>query len=86
MKVDLLKLGNEYLVATTPKYALDVSLWFWNKHKLNNHADNDNLKAITRRVKGDFSDALIAVISSRQGCESIKTFDKKAISEGMTLL
>ena len=35
---------------------------------------------------GDFSDALITVISEKQGCESIKTFDKKAISLGMTLL
>jgi len=36
--------------------------------------------------KGDFSDALIAVISEQRGCESIKTFDKKATSLGMTLL
>lgn len=55
IKVDLLKLGNEQLVATTPKYTLDVSLWFWNKRKLNNYADNDNLKAITRRVNGGYN-------------------------------
>jgi len=55
IKIDLLKLGNELLVATTPRYALDVSLWFWDSRKLNNHADKDNLKAITRRVNGGYN-------------------------------
>ncbi len=55
IKLDLLKLGNEQLVATTPKYALDVSLWFWDNRKLNKYADNDELKAITRRVNGGYN-------------------------------
>ncbi|MFK5947346.1 MAG: glycoside hydrolase family 19 protein [Methylococcales bacterium] len=55
IKVDLLKSGNERLVATTPKYALDVSLWFWDNRKLNKYADSDNLKAITRRVNGGYN-------------------------------
>lgn len=55
IKKDLLKLGNEQIVATTPKYALDVSLWFWDSRKLNKYADNDNLKAITRRVNGGYN-------------------------------
>lgn len=36
--------------------------------------------------KADFSDALIAVLAEREGCEKILTFDKKAISIGMELL
>jgi putative chitinase len=58
IKKDLLKLGNEQIVATTPKYALDVSLWFWNNRKLNKYADNDNLRAITRRVNGGYNGLL----------------------------
>jgi len=33
-----------------------------------------------------FSDALIAVISEFNGCDLVKTFDKKAVRVGMTLL
>lgn len=54
-KLDLLKKGNEELIANTPKYALDVSLWFWDGRKLNNHADADDLRAITRRVNGGYN-------------------------------
>lgn len=36
--------------------------------------------------QADFSDALITVISENDGCDSIVTFDKKAVSVGMTLL
>jgi len=35
---------------------------------------------------GDFSDALIAVISEHAGCARVVTFDKKARSVGMELL
>ena len=37
-------------------------------------------------VTGDFSDALIAVISEHAGCAKVVTFDKKASSVGMELL
>jgi len=53
--LDLLKKGNEEMIANTPRYALDVSLWFWNSRKLNTHADADNLRAITRRVNGGYN-------------------------------
>ena len=55
INVDLLKIGNEQIVSSTPRYALDVSLWFWNKRRLNKYADNDDLKAITRRVNGGYN-------------------------------
>jgi putative chitinase len=54
-KLDLLKKGNEELIATKPKYALDASLWFWDVRKLNSHADADDLRAITRRVNGGYN-------------------------------
>jgi len=52
LSVDLLQPGNETLVSSTPEYALDVNLWFWEKRRLNGYADSDDLKAITRRVNG----------------------------------
>lgn len=55
INIDLFKPGNEKIPATTPKYALDVSLWFWNNRNLNKYADTDNLRAITRRVNGGYN-------------------------------
>ncbi len=55
IKIDLLKSGNEQIIATTPRYALEVSLWFWNSRNLNKYADTDNLRAITRRVNGGYN-------------------------------
>lgn len=55
ISIDLLKKGNEHIIATTPKYALDVSLWFWKSRKLNRYADRDDLKAVTRRVNGGYN-------------------------------
>jgi len=50
--IDLLKKGNENIISKNPKYALDVSLWFWDSRHLNRYADNDNLNGITRRING----------------------------------
>ncbi len=44
------------------------------------------LKRLSISNGGDFSDALIAVISEFSGCDLVKTFDKKAVKAGMTLL
>lgn len=53
--IELLADGQEKLISISPKYALDVALWFWNKRKLNNYADRDDLLAITRRVNGGYN-------------------------------
>ncbi len=53
--IDLLQSGNERTVSKTPKYALDVSMWFWQKRHLNTYADQDNIKAITRRINGGYN-------------------------------
>ena len=39
-----------------------------------------------RSGKADFSDAVISVVAENDGCDSIVTFDKKAVSIGMVLL
>ncbi|AZZ93862.1 chitinase [Hahella sp. KA22] len=54
-RIDLMKKGNEVLVALTPAYALDVSLWFWNKRRLNIKADKDDLRGVTYRVNGGYT-------------------------------
>lgn len=53
--LNLLSKGNERLVSLHPVYALDASLWFWDKRKLNTYADKDDLRAITRRVNGGYN-------------------------------
>ncbi|MDH5446999.1 MAG: chitinase [Gammaproteobacteria bacterium] len=57
-KLKLLVKGNEKLLSTTPKYALDASIWFWNNKKLNKRADQDNLRSVTRRVNGGYNGLL----------------------------
>lgn len=53
--LNLLKKGNESMISKIPRYAVDVSLWFWDSRNLNRHADEDNLRAVTRRVNGGFN-------------------------------
>src|SRR5690606_38929578 len=53
--LNLLKKGNERLVSLHPTYALDASLWFWSKRKLNSFSDKDDLRSITRRVNGGYN-------------------------------
>lgn len=38
-----------------PKYALDVSLWFWKRHALNRFADIEDVKGCTRIINGGFN-------------------------------
>lgn len=53
--INLMQSGNETLIAQIPAYALDVSLWFWEKHDLNSLADKDDILEITRRVNGGYA-------------------------------
>lgn len=53
--LNLLQKGNEGLISSVPRYALDVSLWFWENKRLNLYADADNLMVITKRVNGGYS-------------------------------
>lgn len=36
----------------TPEYAMRASLWFWNKHGLNEYADKQWMETITKRING----------------------------------
>lgn len=53
--LNLMKKGNESMIANIKKYSVDVSLWFWNSRNLNRYADNDDLRAVTRRVNGGYN-------------------------------
>jgi putative chitinase len=53
--LNVLAKGNERLISMHPSFALEASLWFWNKRHLNNYADTDDLKSITRRVNGGYN-------------------------------
>jgi putative chitinase len=47
-------LNNPDLLLQEPN-ALIAALWFWNKNKLNDLADKDDAKGITRRINGGFN-------------------------------
>ena len=40
---------------STPEMAVDVSCWFWKTRGLNELADKDDVKAVTRRVNGGYN-------------------------------
>lgn len=37
-----------------PVTALRVACWYWDKHKLNDFADYDKLKVITKKINGEY--------------------------------
>jgi putative chitinase len=49
---DFLTPPNNTLIATDPLLTVDVACWFWNRHGLNQPADNDDITQITRTVNG----------------------------------
>jgi len=46
---------NSKLLATNSSLAVDVAIWFWSKKKLNNYADNDNIRKITYIINGGYN-------------------------------
>lgn len=38
-----------------PKYALDVSLWYWKKNALQAYADKEDVKGCTKRINGGYN-------------------------------
>ncbi len=42
------------LVAKDPTLATDVAGWYWDSRTLNRYADNDDLRAITKRINGGY--------------------------------
>ena len=49
MKIDIVKNPDLLLV---PEYSLKSACWFWNKNNLNQYADKDDIKTITKRING----------------------------------
>jgi predicted chitinase len=45
-------LATPEIVAEDPALCVDVAGWYWGKHGLNDPADQDNLKDITRKING----------------------------------
>ncbi len=45
-------LENPRIVAEDPELCVDVAGWYWEKRKLNQLADRDDLEAVTRRING----------------------------------
>jgi putative chitinase len=43
------------LVATDPILATDVAGWYWKSRDLNRYADNDDIRAITKRINGGYN-------------------------------
>ena len=43
---------NPQIVAEDPELCVDVAGWYWEKRKLNQLADSDDLEAVTRRING----------------------------------
>ena len=41
-------------LVATPKYAAMTAGWFWNTHKINQFADNQDYKTMTKRINGGF--------------------------------
>jgi putative chitinase len=41
--------------STDPEWAVKVAGWYWNKHQLNELADKDDVRAITKAINGGFN-------------------------------
>jgi putative chitinase len=52
---DFLEGDNPTLLASDPELAVDVAGWFWATRRLNELADRDDLRLITRRINGGYN-------------------------------
>jgi putative chitinase len=46
---------NYELIATDPELGVDVACWFWTKHGLNELADADDIRAVTKVINGGYN-------------------------------
>lgn len=47
--------ANPERVASDPFVAVDVACWYWNKRRINQHADRDDVKAVTKAINGGYN-------------------------------
>lgn len=52
--LDLDLINEPEQVAENPNIAVAAAAWFWNQRNLNDHADQDDVKAITKRINGGY--------------------------------
>ncbi|MBP2297010.1 glycoside hydrolase family 19 protein [Azospirillum rugosum] len=52
---DLVTGDNARQVADDPELAIDVACWYWTSRKLNQWADEDNVRELTRRINGGYN-------------------------------
>lgn len=52
LKIDLL---NNPELLEQPHYAVESAIWYWNTRKLNDYADKDDVKTITKKINGGFN-------------------------------
>ena len=48
-------IGDPFMVASDPFVAVDVACWYWNKRRINAHADRDDVKAVTKSINGGYN-------------------------------
>jgi putative chitinase len=47
--------ANPTAIATDPFACVDVACWYWNKRKINQLADKDDVKGVTKAINGGFN-------------------------------
>jgi putative chitinase len=47
--------ANPTAVSSDPFVCVDVACWYWNKRKINQLADKDDVKAVTKAINGGFN-------------------------------
>lgn len=52
---DFLSGDNPKQIAADPDIAVDVACWYWTTRKLNQWADQDDVREVTRRINGGFN-------------------------------
>ena len=63
-------IANPKLISDDPKNCVDVAGWYWNSRKLNQYADKDDIKTVTKRINGGYN-GLADRIKKLAICKSI---------------
>jgi putative chitinase len=53
LNIDLM--SNPDLILSNPEVCVKTACWFWNKNNLNELADKDDIKSITKRINGGYN-------------------------------
>lgn len=78
LKIDLV---NRPDLGTDPEISVRTAIWFWEKKKLNQFADKDDVTTITKRINGGLNGFDDRKKKLARAKEILKTFDKTATPE-----